>query len=269
VDADRRRRPGRLFAAARNLNQNPALVARVRGLRASALGGDEHVDRLSTARGRPADVAARQLLELRGDTPGLLGEVGLTAVQAWQRLSEAQNRGRGAVDVAILFTDLVDFSSWMLEAGDRPALRLLRELSEVIEPPIAERRGEVVKRLGDGLMGAFWDAPSAVEAAFEVHARASEIGVDGYMPVLRTGIHLGRPRKIGGDYLGVDVNIAARIAEAARADEILVSGRTLAALGDGPAMVAERRPFSAKGVPAGLDVHAIRPASAPAPAPGG
>lgn len=270
MSSDREDRPGRLFGAARNLNRNPELVGRVRRLRASALGGDEHVDRLSTARGRPADVAARQLLELRSDQPGLLSELGLTAVQAWQRLAEAQNRGRGTADVAILFTDLVDFSSWMLEAGDRPALRLLRELADAIEPPIVKRRGEVVKRLGDGLMGAFWDAPSALDATFEAHSRAAEIEVDGYTPLLRTGIHLGRPRKIGGDYLGVDVNIAARIAEAARPGEVLVSGSTLRALeGDGAnaaaPIAAERRPFSAKGVPSSIDVHAVRPAGAGAP----
>ena len=75
--------------------------------------------------------------------------------------------------MAILFTDLVGFSSWALEAGDRSAMRLLREVGEAIEPPILERQGEVVKRLGDGLMAAFWDAPSAVEAAFAARERAA------------------------------------------------------------------------------------------------
>ena len=42
-------------------------------------------------------------------------------------------------------------------------------------------------------------------------------------PELRAGIHLGRPRKVGGDYLGVDVNIAARVGEAAKGDQVLVS----------------------------------------------
>jgi adenylate cyclase len=258
----------RLLAAARAANQNPELVARLRHVRATALGGDEHLDRLSTARGRPTDVAARQLLELRGPTPGVLGEVGLTAVQAWQRLAETQNRGRGAVDVAILFTDLVDFSSWMLEAGDRPAVRLLREVSDAIEPPITERRGEVVKRLGDGLMGAFWDAPSALAASFDAHERVAAIEVEGYTPQLRTGIHLGRPRRVGGDYLGVDVNIAARIVEAARPGEVLISGRTLSALPEPRALATERREFSAKGVPSGFDVHAVSQHRAPAPPPG-
>ena len=90
-----------------------------RRARERALGGDDFVDHLSTARGRPADRAARQLVALRGEEHGFAGELGLTALQAWQRLAEYQDRGRGKVDVAILFTDLVGFWSWALEAGDR------------------------------------------------------------------------------------------------------------------------------------------------------
>jgi len=142
-------KPGRRFAAAtRRFNRNPRLVELVRRTRERALGGDDHIDHLSTARGRPSDLAARQLVELRGAEPGFAGELGLTALQAWQRLAEKQDRGRGKVDVAILFTDLVGFSSWALEAGDAAAVRLLREVAGAIEPPVLERQGEVVKRLG-------------------------------------------------------------------------------------------------------------------------
>src|SRR5262249_27866121 len=148
----------RLLASARRLNRHPALVGGARGARRRALGDEELLERLSTARGRPSGVAVRQLYALRSQSPGVLGEVGLTALQAWQRLAESQGRGRGEVDVAVLFTDLAGFSSWALEAGDELAIRLLRRLGEAIEPPIVERRGEVVKRLGDGLMGVFRDA---------------------------------------------------------------------------------------------------------------
>jgi adenylate cyclase len=266
ADSSPQRRAPRLLGRARELNQNPALVERATRVRAWALGGDELVDRLSTARGRPADLAARQLLALRGETPGLLGEVGMTALQAWQRLSESQGRGRGELDVAILFTDLVDFSSWMLDTGDRPALALLRELSDAIEPPIVEQRGEVVKRLGDGLMGAFWDASSAIEAAAHAHARVAAIEFDGYRPQLRTGIHLGRPRKVGGDYLGVDVNIAARIAEAAQPGEILISERSYLSLDAIDTSISAPRELSAKGVPEGFAVRSVRRAPESAPA---
>jgi class 3 adenylate cyclase len=105
-------------------------------------------------------------------------------------------------------------------------------------------------------MGAFGDAASATEAAFDARERAASIEVDGYRPCLRTGIHLGRPRKIGGDYFGIDVNIAARLAEAAEPGEILISDRTLAAL-DSASVIAMQRPFSAKGTPADLAAHVV------------
>lgn len=246
----------RWAAAAQRFNRNPRLVGFARRTRERTLGDDDHIDHLSTARGRPSDLAARQLVNLRGDEPGFVGELGLTALQAWQRLAESQDRGRGKVNVAILFTDLVGFSNWALEAGDRAAIRLLRQVSEAIEPPVLERQGEVVKRLGDGLMAAFWDAPCAVEAAFAASERIAPIEVDGYRPQLRTGIHLGRPRKLGGDYFGVNVNIAARLSEAAKPNEILVSERALAEITPSTAAAKKRR-FSAKGAPAGMSAFAL------------
>jgi class 3 adenylate cyclase len=254
--APEERRGERLLAAARRFNRNPKLLERVRRARERSLGDEQFVDQLSTARGRPADLAAQRLVAFRGEEHGVLGELGLTALQAWQRLAESQDRGRGKVDVAILFTDLVGFSSWALEAGDRAAIRLLREVAEAIEPPIAEQRGEVVKRLGDGLMAAFWDAPNAAEAAFLARERIDAIEVEGYRPRLRTGIHLGRPRKLGGDYFGVDVNIAARLADAAKPDEILVSDRAREQL-DPAAVEASRRRFRAKGAPRDLSAFAV------------
>jgi adenylate cyclase len=256
-DGDLRYRGRRLITATRQLNRHPRLVGAAKRTRERVLGDDQLVDRLSTARGRPADLAARQLRMIRSDAPGVLGELGMTALQAWQNLAESQGRGCGEVDVAVLFTDLVGFSSWTLEVGDEPAISLLRELSEAIEPPILERRGEVVKRLGDGLMAVFWDAHSAIEAACDACERTASIEVEGYLPRLRTGIHLGRPRKIGGDYFGVDVNIAARLAEAAEPGEILVSDRTLTAL-DTDALTTGRRRFTAKGAPADLAAHVVR-----------
>jgi adenylate cyclase len=250
----------RFLAAARRLNRQPRLLRAARQTRERMLGDEALVDHLSTARGRPSDLAAQQLVELRGDAPGVLGELGLTALQAWQRLAEKQDRGRGKVDVAILFTDLVGFSSWALEAGDEPALRLLREVAAAIEPPVSEHHGEVVKRLGDGMMAAFWDAPSAIEAAFAVGERIAAVEVEGFRPRLRTGIHLGRPRKVGGDYLGVDVNIAARLCDAAKPGEVLVSDRVLLQLDPGT-VTAKNRRFRAKGAPKELAAYALTRAS--------
>jgi class 3 adenylate cyclase len=211
---------------------------------------------LSTTRGRTPDVAAHRLATSRGDERGLMAEIGLTALQAWQRLAESQDRGRGKADVAILFADLGGFSTWALEAGDAAAVRLLGEFTAVVEPAILDRRGEVVKRLGDGVMAAFWDPTSAVEAALRARREVGAIRVEDFRPKLRTGIHLGRPRRLGGDYFGVDVNVAARLTEAAKPDEVLVSGEALAGVAAGT-VEARRCRFRAKGVPDGLTAYSV------------
>jgi class 3 adenylate cyclase len=105
-------------------------------------------------------------------------------------------------------------------------------------------------------MAVFPDASDAVDAAFEARERVAQISIDSFRPQLKTGIHLGRPRKIGADYFGVDVNIAARLLEAAGPGEILISDPTLLTLATGP-VAASRRPFSSMGVPKGLAAHVV------------
>jgi class 3 adenylate cyclase len=80
---------------------------------------------------------------------------------------------------------------------------------------------------------------------------------DGYEPRLRAGIHLGRPRKIGGDYLGVDVNVAARVAGGAKAGEVLVSGPVCDRLDQTAFTLKRRRRFKAKGAPKELEVFSV------------
>ena len=54
----------------------------------------------------------------------------------------------------------------------------------------------------------------------------------------------------------VDVNIAARLAEAAQPDEVLISDRTLQAL-DAATLTTAKRRLRAKGTPADLVAHAV------------
>jgi adenylate cyclase len=186
-----------------------------------------------------------------------LREAGLGALQVWQSFSEARGRGRGERELAIVFTDLVGFSDWALEAGDDPAVELLRDVGGVLEPAVAAHGGEVVKRLGDGLMAVFESPADALEAIVEARNGMREVEVARYQPRFRAGIHVGRPRKLGGDYFGVDVNIAARVAEQAGADELLVSDRALALLDHDGLEVRRMRRFKVSGVPSDLCAYRV------------
>jgi adenylate cyclase len=70
-------------------------------------------------------------------------------------------------------------------------------------------------------------------------------------------VHCGTPRKLGADYLGVDVNVAARVADAADGGEVLVSGTAMAALDTNSFEAKRKRRFRAKGTPRELEVFAV------------
>jgi adenylate cyclase len=255
----RGKRRAKMAAGAKKLNQNPALLTAAKLVRQLLPGDSKFGDPLSTAGKKQAEIAGRRLSELTAERPGVLREAGLTALQVWQAMSEAQGRGQGDEELAIVFTDLVGFSDWALEAGDDVALDLLRDVGEAMEPCVTAHDGEVVKRLGDGLMAVFKDPQDALAAIIDMREELDEVEAPGYDPCFRAGLHLGQPRKLGGDYLGIDVNIAARVAEQAGGDELLVSDRALEALDQDGLDVKRKRRFNVKGVPADMTAYRVAP----------
>ena len=229
-------------------------------LRERLPGDERYGDPLSTGGERPSEVAGRQLAELTAGSPGVLRELGLGAVQVWQALAEVQGRGRGDLELAIVFTDLTGFSKWALEHGDAVAVELLRDVTEVLEPALAEHGGTIVKRLGDGVMAVFADPQAAVDGVLDARERVGGLDHAGHRPRLRAGLHVGRPRRLGADYLGVDVNVAARLVDAAAADEVLASDALLSRIDTGRLRTKRKRWFRAKGTPKGLQVFSLQPA---------
>lgn len=258
-------RPGPANAgrrAARLLSRTDSSDAAVRAARAARslvpAAVDTDSDRLS---GRVGRLIGRS----RPDRPSAMRELGLAAVSAWQGLAVRRSpRTAEPTQATILFTDLVGFSTWALRAGDDLVLALLAEVNTATAKVVREHGGRIVKHLGDGTMAVFTDAAAAIEAGHEVVGAVSALQVHGYRPQLRAGLHTGEPRMVDDDYLGVDVNIAARVADAAGAGELLVTKDTLtAAVGDEVApstrYALRRRRFKAKGVPRSVEVFAAVP----------
>jgi adenylate cyclase len=247
----------RLRQAAVRIDSQPGLLAAARRLRRTLPGDDKFGDPLSTAGLTPVEFVARGVSAMEPDRESFVKEVGLAGLQVWQSLSEATGRGAGDEPLALLFTDLVGFSSWALKAGDEAVLRLLREVGSVVEAAVVGHEGQIVKRLGDGLMASFVTVQSAVDAALDSHDSLKEIEVDGYRPRMRAGVHYGRPRRLGGDLLGVDVNIAARVGDAAKAGEVLVSGEALELLDRDGWRLGRTRRLRADGVPRAMQVARV------------
>ncbi|MFA5709485.1 MAG: adenylate/guanylate cyclase domain-containing protein [Mycolicibacterium sp.] len=240
-----------------------ALVKRARRI----LPGDpEFGDPLSTAGQGAPRAAARTAGRLLGDRDAASRELSLAGLQVWQALTEKVAGRPANAEATVVFTDLVGFSSWSLSAGDDATLTLLRRVAGAVEPPLLERGGHIVKRMGDGSMAVFRSPTVAIAAAVNACEALKSVEVQGYTPKMRIGIHTGRPHRIGSDWLGVDVNIAARVMERATRGGVVVSGTTLDLIGPeeldqlGVNVKKVRRPmFAARpsGVPVDLTMYRV------------
>src|SRR4051794_33605339 len=111
---DEDRAIAKLAARLRHVDEHPLVLRAARAVRRRLPGDDRYGDPLSLAADEAPGVLGQRLALIAAERPSALKEVGFSALQVWQSLSEAQGRGRGDEEVAILFTDLAGFSTWVL-----------------------------------------------------------------------------------------------------------------------------------------------------------
>ncbi|MBV9350286.1 MAG: adenylate/guanylate cyclase domain-containing protein [Mycobacterium sp.] len=211
----------------RERNHSTGVVELLRRARRALPGDPEFGDPLSLAGDGGARAAVRAAGRLLGDRDAASRQLSMGALQVLQATREAVSRRPANPEVTLVFTDLVGFSDWSLKSGDDAALTLLRHAARAVESPLLDAGGRIVKRMGDGIMAVFSDPIAAVQAACAAEKGLKSVDVDGYTPQMRVGVHTGRPQRLGSDWLGVDVNIAARVMERATKGGIMVSGPTL------------------------------------------
>ncbi|UKJ76635.1 nickel-binding protein [Azospirillum brasilense] len=125
---------------------------------------------------------------------------------------------------AVLFTDIVDFTSITARLGDVKAVDMVHEHDVIVRRALKNTAGREIKRTGDGMMASFRDVSAAVacacfiQQAFDMfnHDRAEHLRV-------RIGIHAGEPVEDNNDLLGCVVQVASRICQNAEADTVVVS----------------------------------------------
>jgi adenylate cyclase len=125
-----------------------------------------------------------------------------------------------------VFADLAGYTALTEQLGDEAAALVARQF--VTEMSAASRRYGAwhVKSLGDGVM--IW-APDAANAIALAEHAVSEVGTRPDLLPVRAGVHTGPAVMHGFDWYGSAVNVAARLAGAARPGEALVSSDSLSA----------------------------------------
>jgi adenylate cyclase len=119
---------------------------------------------------------------------------------------------------AAAFADLSGYTRLTEEAGDDAAARVSLTLADLVNEVAAERGGTVVKMLGDGVHFHFADPRDAVLASLDI---VEAVGPRG-LPPAHVGVEAGPMVYDEGDYFGRTVNVAARIASQAGADQVFV-----------------------------------------------
>lgn len=128
---------------------------------------------------------------------------------------------------AILAADVVGYSGLMERDEAGTVARLKQVLTEIVEPAIAAHRGQVFKRMGDGLLAEFASAVEAVQAAIDMQQALAAVAAQspaGEGLQYRIGIHVGDVILEGDDRLGDGVNVAARLQALAHPGGVALSG---------------------------------------------
>jgi adenylate cyclase len=128
------------------------------------------------------------------------------------------HRKAGTRPEACAFADLSGYTSLTNELGDTAAERMALRLAELMQEVATAHDGLVVKMLGDGVHFHFSDPASAVAASLAVVEKAEPLG----LPPAHVGVNAGPMSYVDGDYYGLTVILAARIAGQAGPGQVLV-----------------------------------------------
>ena len=148
--------------------------------------------------------------------------------------------------VAFLFTDIEGSTRHERTAGSAAWAMIVARHDELLRAAIEGAGGIVVKTEGDAFFASFGSAAAAVVAAVAGQRAIAREPWPADDPLqVRMGLHLGEGRlresRAAGepdDYVGIDVNYAARIAAVGNGGQIVLSDKLVIALGTDLASVA-------------------------------
>ena len=129
--------------------------------------------------------------------------------------------------VTFLFTDIEGSSRLEQAVGTRAYAALRERHRELLRTAFAAEDGREQGTAGDSFFVAFSTAAGAIRAAIVAQrALAAEAWPAGAQIRVRMGIHTGEAERSGDDFVGIDINRAARIEAAANGGQVVVSDAT-------------------------------------------
>jgi class 3 adenylate cyclase len=173
-----------------------------------------------------------------------------------EQLSEIPGAATDA-GVAFMFTDIVGSTALAEAIGDEAWTQLSGWHDRALRELFGAHDGKEVDHAGDGFLVAFPNVDAALSCAVAIQRLMSEHRRKaGFAPKLRVGLHAGPARRVGADYRGREVHVAARIAALAGAEEVMASASCLAH-SRSRSLASEPRAVRLKGISAPVSVVTV------------
>lgn len=202
---------------------------------AYAVWSGEELVRLLLSRGNPEDLAAARttLAECVPVARALgmrrhLARLEELAVRTGTADELASQQGEcGGTAVSILICDVARSSELTERLGERAMHALLNDHRRTVEDATGGEGGVVLKILGDAVLAAFSSADGALRCAARLQQHYEQ--VDSSPVRVRIGVHTGPVLRQGDSMYGRTMILAFRVADRARAGEVLVSSQAVSA----------------------------------------
>jgi len=127
--------------------------------------------------------------------------------------------------LTVLFADLTDSTRLYQTQGDIKAHRAVSQSLQCMKAAIERHGGKLLRTVGDASLASFECTDAACTAAIDIQSAHSALGLS-----VRVGFHVGEVIADSGDVYGNAVNIAARVAAFAEANEICITDTAVASL---------------------------------------
>jgi pimeloyl-ACP methyl ester carboxylesterase len=173
-----------------------------------------------------------------GDSEGMLGEIERFVAEFRDQEAELERSL-----ATVLFTDIVGSTERAARLGDRRWRDLVQDHHARVRGQLARFRGREIDTAGDGFFASFDGPARAIRCGRAVVETVHELGLD-----VRVGLHTGECEIVSGKPTGIAVNTGARVAAAADAGEVLVTGTVKDLVAGSGISFEERGEHELKGV---------------------
>jgi class 3 adenylate cyclase len=151
--------------------------------------------------------------------------------------------------VTVFFTDIAGSTAMTQSLGDAVAQQVVRAHNRIVREALTEFSGKEIKHTGDGIMASFSTTSNGVQGSMKIQVETVKHNANNPdLPLhIKIGLNAGEPISEDNDLFGSTVQMAARIVDKAKADEIFVSEIVRGICAGKEIKFKNRGPFAMKG----------------------